>query len=154
MALTNVQAFSGDLEVSGNVVVGGTNIIDLIYPVGSIYLSASTVSPSTSIGGTWVRYAQGRCLFSVHDTDTDFALEAIGGAKDVTLTEAQMPSHRHSFFDNVRDRYGSSGGDYVFHLAGFGARGGFNNNTNYTGSSQAHENLPPYIAVYCWKRTA
>lgn len=153
MALTNVQAFSGDLEVSGNVVVGGTNIIDLIYPVGSIYLSASTVSPSTSIGGTWVRYAQGRCLFSVHDTDTDFALEAIGGAKDVTLTEAQMPSHRHSFFDNVRDRSGSGGGDYVFNLAGFGARSGFNNTTNNTGSTQAHPIVQPYQVVLYYRRT-
>ena len=125
-----------------------------IYPVGSIYFTASAISPSTSIGGTWVRYAQGKCLFGVDDADTDFALETTGGVKDVILTEAQMPSHRHTFFDDVRDRSGSGGGDYVFNLAGFGARSGFNDATNYAGSSQAHENLPPYIAIYIWKRTA
>ena len=133
---------------------GSSLTINDIYPVGSIYLTASTVSPSTSIGGTWIRYAEGKCLFGVDDNDTDFALETTGGVKEVVLTEAQMPSHRHTFFDDVRDQTGSSGGDYVFNLGGFGAKSGFNDATNYTGSNQAHENLPPYIAIYIWKRTA
>ena len=93
-------------------------------------------------------------MFGVDDADTDFALETTGGVKEVVLTEAQMPSHRHTFFDDVRDRTGTSGGDYVFQLGGFGSRNGFNDATNYAGSNQAHPNMPPYIAIHIWKRTA
>ena len=73
------------------------------YPIGSIYFTASAIQPGTSIGGTWVRYAQGKCLFGVDDYDSDFSsVEQIGGVKDVVLTEAQMPSHTHTLVDNYR----------------------------------------------------
>ena len=134
--------------------------LDDVYPVGSIYFTASAVSPSTSIGGSWVRYAQGKCIFGVDDTDTDFALETTGGVKEVVLTEAQMPSHTHSFNDFVRKRKSnkdaSSGtGRYrvedQMNADDFVTRA---NNTNITGGDQPHENLPPYIAIYIWKRTS
>jgi hypothetical protein len=129
--------------------------LDDIYPVGSIYLTASAVSPSTSFGGSWVRYAEGKCLFGVDDTDTDFALETTGGVKEVVLTEAQMPSHTHTFGDKVRTT-GTDGGHHSYNfiqpiIAGITSQ---NNTTDATGGGQAHENLPPYIAIYIWKRTA
>ena len=129
--------------------------LDDIYPVGSIYLTASAVSPSTSFGGTWVRYAEGKCLFGVDDADTDFALETTGGEKEHTLTTAEMPSHTHTFGDKVRTT-GTDGGHHSYDfiqpiIAGITDQ---NNTTNATGGGQAHENLPPYIAIYIWKRTA
>ena len=129
--------------------------LDDIYPVGSIYLTASAVSPSTFFSGTWVRYAQGKCLFGVDDNDTDFALETTGGEKEHTLTTAEMPSHTHTFGDKVRTT-GTDGGHHSYNfiqpiIAGITSQ---NNTTDATGGGQAHENLPPYIAIYIWKRTA
>ena len=132
--------------------------LDDVYPVGSIYFTASAVSPSTSIGGTWIRYAQGKCLFGVDDTDTDFALETTGGVKEVVLTEAQMPSHTHTLDDKVRGAPGAlwagSGPYLLYDLTRTSSTVSTPNTTHSRGSSQAHPNMPPYIAIYIWKRTA
>ena len=127
--------------------------LDDIYPVGSIYLTTSAVSPSTSFGGTWVRYAEGKCLFGVDDTDTDFALETTGGEKEHTLTIAEMPQHTHDIDDFYRElRAHNASGSGNYHSVGSILTQ--SNTTNSTGGGQAHENLPPYIAIYIWKRTS
>jgi hypothetical protein len=131
--------------------------LDDVYPVGSIYFTASAVSPSTSIGGTWIRYAEGKCLFGVDDNDTDFALETTGGVKEVVLTEAQMPSHTHTLVDNYRQLtqngaiYHNDLNHKVFTAT---TPGSAVDTTSATGGGQAHENLPPYIAIHIWKRIA
>jgi hypothetical protein len=149
----------GGLEVGGELdaTAIGNNLIDIIYPVGSIYFTASAVSPSTSIGGSWVRYAQGKCLFGVDDADTDFALETTGGEKEHTLTVAEMPSHTHTLDDNYRQLtqngaiYHNDLNNKVFTAT---TPGSAVDTTSATGGDQPHENLPPYIAIYIWKRTA
>ena len=130
--------------------------LDDVYPIGSIYFTASAVQPGTSIGGTWVRYAQGKCLFGVDDYDSDFSsVEQIGGEKEHTLTTAEMPSHTHTFGDKVRTT-GTDGGHHSYNfiqpiIAGITSQ---NNTTDATGGGQAHNNLPPYIAIHIWKRIA
>ena len=128
------------------------------YPIGSIYFTASAIQPGTSIGGTWVRYAQGKCLFGVDDYDSDFSsVEQIGGVKDVVLTEAQMPSHTHTLVDNYRQLtqngaiYHNDLNHKVFTAT---TPGSAVDTTSATGGGQAHENLPPYIAIHIWKRIA
>ena len=71
---------------------------DKIYPVGSIYISTSSTNPSTIYGGTWERYAQGKTLVSVNESETEFStVNKTGGEKTHTLTVNEMPSHNHSF---------------------------------------------------------
>jgi microcystin-dependent protein len=72
-------------------------IIDLLYPVGRIWISEDSTSPATVLGrGTWAAYASGRVLVGRDSGDTDFDTAGeTGGAKTVTLTEAQMPVHTH-----------------------------------------------------------
>ncbi len=132
--------------------------LDDIYPVGSIYLTASAVSPSTSFGGSWVRYAEGKCLFGVDDNDTDFALETTGGEKTHTLTKAEIPPHAHSYIDRFRDPQGGAG--QIFNLSS-GSQVALVSPSVDTGDGSAdglqglaHNNMPPYIAIYIWKRTA
>ena len=63
------------------------------YPIGSIYMSVSDVSPADIFGGTWEALDQGRVLIgagSAHPAGET------GGAESVTLTTSQMPSHSHS----------------------------------------------------------
>lgn len=74
---------------------GGTQpsaIVDLVYPVGSIYMSASQAEPSTLFGGTWQRLKD--CmLMAAGDT---YAAGDTGGAAAHTLTAQEMPSHKHT----------------------------------------------------------
>lgn len=79
-------------------------VLESIYPVGSLYWSSKATNPSQLFGGTWVQIKD--CfVWAKGDSDT---INATGGSKTVTLREANMPSHSHSFNPS-----GSiSGGEY------------------------------------------
>lgn len=68
------------------------------WPVGSIYMTASSANPNSILGGgTWVKWGAGRVPVGVDATQSEFdALEETGGVKSVTLTESQLPSHTHT----------------------------------------------------------
>lgn len=67
------------------------------YPIGTIYTTEdSAFDPNVTFGGTWVAYGAGRVLVGLDSGDTDFDTAGeTGGAKTVTLTTAEMPSHTH-----------------------------------------------------------
>lgn len=74
------------------------DIADIVYPVGSIYLSISNVSPGTLFGGIWTRFAIGRTLIGISPDDSDFSnVEVTGGSKGKKIQETNLPSHTHSF---------------------------------------------------------
>lgn len=74
-----------------------TSILNLVYPVGSIYMSANNVSPQTFLGGTWVEWGAGRVPVGVSSSDTDFnTAEKTGGEKTHRLSVDEMPRHDHS----------------------------------------------------------
>ena len=70
-------------------------IVDFIYPVGSLFISTTSTNPTTYLGGTWVRWGQGRVPVSVSDSDSDFGANKTGGEKTHTLSMAEMPLHSH-----------------------------------------------------------
>jgi microcystin-dependent protein len=73
------------------------NIFDMIYPVGSIYMSVDSTNPSTVFGGTWVAWGSGQVPVGVNIDDSDFStVEKTGGEKTHTLSNAEMPSHTHT----------------------------------------------------------
>lgn len=67
------------------------SLVDIIYPVGSIYMSANNASPATLFGGSWTRI-QGRFLLAAGG---NYALGSQGGAATVMLTVENMPAHNH-----------------------------------------------------------
>lgn len=74
-----------------------SELLSLVYPVGSIYTSVNNTNPGSFLGGTWVSFGAGRTLIGVSSSDNDFsAAQKTGGAKRVTLSTAQMPSHTHA----------------------------------------------------------
>lgn len=84
---------------AAGMTIDGTPIFDLIYPVGSIYMSVNAASPATLFGGTWARIT-GRFLLAATDNGSSGASQAAGntgGAATVTLTAAQsgVPAHSH-----------------------------------------------------------
>lgn len=115
-----------------------------IYPVGAIYTSVDSTDPSTLFGGTWERLRD-RFLLGAGET---YTAGATGGEATHTLTTDEMPAHSH-------------GAGYGLNLAGGSATnpafaGGqvTSNQTSTEGGGQPHNNMPPYLVVYMWKRTA
>ena len=75
-----------------------TSILNLVYPVGSIYMSVNPANPSTLFGGTWIAWGSGRVPVGVsaNANDSDFGkVEQQGGERKHQLTKDEMPNHRH-----------------------------------------------------------
>lgn len=146
-------------------------LVDMIYPVGSIYMSVNSASPATLFGGTWEQIKD-TFLLSAGDT---YAAGATGGEAEHALTAAELPDHAHhaygyttgesdwAFLNVKRDGHqktqvatSSSSGRYVV----TGASTANVDNPYFTKEDEAelegaaHNNMPPYLAVYVWKRTA
>ena len=125
----------------------------LAYPVGSIYLSTNNTSPASLFGGTWEQLKD-RFLLGAGDS---YAAGATGGEATHTLTVAEMPSHKHISFSaldaSLPDNYGGSSADYGITAGDDPNRlSGYDRSTGASGGGQPHNNMPPYLAVYMWKR--
>ena len=210
---------------------GIMNIIDKVYPVGSIYMSVNNTSPADLFGGTWQELT-GRFLLG---RSTGHAAGSTGGEEEHTLTSNEMPahthngpshthtgpshthtgpSHTHTIASHTHTASTASAGAHSHYIrrakiaatgtarhaiqdesknpdnnmkstqsagahthtvtvngsgqlttgaAGTGNTGaaGTGNTgasgtgaTSSTGGGAAHNNMPPYLAVYMWKRTA
>lgn len=118
----------------------------VLWPIGSVYVAVVSTDPATLLGfGTWARIAEGRMLVGQNSGDADFdTAEETGGAKTHTLTTNELPSHAHSL---------ALTGGVGLGLLGGGAASGVGTTGN-TGGGAAHNNMPPYLVVYIWKRTA
>lgn len=141
---------AADFNVNGTLKINNRNIIDIIYPVNSIYMSLNSVNPSTLFGGTWEQIKDTFLLAA----GATYKAGSTGGEATHTLTQAEMPKHNHVIY------YPNAGGPDEGAALGFPEVGSKNtwwapaSMTGQTGDSKAHNNMPPYLAVYIWKRTA
>jgi len=151
VAATTVTASGNVNTTGGELQIDGTNVLEKVYPVGSIYINAtSSTNPATLLGfGTWVAFGAGKVIVGLDSGDTDFdTAEETGGAKTHTLTTSEIPSHTHTTTIGV-----ASGGSAPGALENRTPTGGVNYTSSSTGGGQAHNNLQPYIVAYMWKRT-
>lgn len=116
-----------------------------IYPVGSIYMSVNNTDPSTFFGGTW-QQIKDTFLLSAGDT---YNAGDTGGEAEHTLITDEIPSHSHT--QTVSYSSGSTG--WVNTWSGSNITGAAQN-TGTAGSGKPHNNMPPYLVVYMWQRTA
>lgn len=121
-------------------------ILDTMRPIGSIYLSYDGTSPSSLFGGTWVSFGQARTLYT---TTSVSSVENTGGSFTHTLTQTEMPKHRHQLYRKTSAQYEGTGGTAY----GRGSSGS-TKATGSTGNGTAHNNTQPYAVCYMWKRTA
>ena len=146
---TTVTASGNVNTTGGELQINGTNVLEKVYPVGSIYINATVnTNPATLLGfGTWVAFGAGKVIVGLDSSDTDFdTAEETGGAKTHTLTTSEIPSHTHSL--STSDNPGGTG---AIEVAGGAPTS--TQTTQATGGGGAHNNLQPYIVAYMWKRT-
>lgn len=122
-----------------------SSLLSAIYPVGAVYMSVNGTSPATLFGGTWTQIKD-RFLLSCGDT---YANGATGGEATHTLSADEMPYHNHGIQGyGWGGTMGEPGGASL--LSGSVQPNSFS--TGYAGGNAAHNNMPPYLAVYVWKR--
>lgn len=133
---------------------------DKIYPIGSVHITTNSVNPSNYFDGEWERIQDTFLLAS----GTTYENGTTGGSATVTLTSAQsgVPAHSHKYQDynntytlktTNRKPGTSTAVAYGTSLtAGGGATERTSSNNTAANASQAHENMPPYLAVYMWER--
>ena len=144
----------------------GTNfVLDNVYPIGSIYMNVNSTNPGTLFGGTWEQI-QGKFLLGM---SSSYPAGSQGGEASHTLTTEEMPNHGHNpaneagysgFITNSKKAFsigdmGSQSGSgryYPFATAEFDISR--NTLTGTTGGGKSHNNMPPYLSIYIWKRTA
>lgn len=151
------------LELTNQV----SNMMNAIYPVGSLYISTKSTNPKDLFGfGTWVQTCKSRYLVGagLNDSNTDnswgiynasyynFGANARIGEPLHTLSVEEMPTHNHQQWsyswksDGTIQDNGS--------VTQRGLTWAFDDRTSDMGSSWAHNNMPPGETYYIWKRTA
>lgn len=128
------------------------------YPVGSIYMSVNNINPTNFFGGTWEQIKD-KFLLACSDT---YKVNSTGGnttTNSTTLTIDQIPSHSHktqTYKSEVEAKgYGlSSGGGFTNRVIVYQNTSTWTTNATGGGKGHTHTYMPPYLAVYVWKRIA
>jgi len=128
-ALTGVDSF-----VTGMIIMWNSTVASI--PTGFVLCDGNNGTPDL----------RGRFVVGHHPSNGDYDVDDTGGAEDVTLTIAQIPSHKHDTSVDNTNLFPSNGQTSI----GFGGAGSYPATTftmSNTGGGQSHENRPPYYAL-------
>lgn len=138
-----------------------------LYPVGSIYINAtSAINPATLFGfGTWTAFGAGRVMVGFDSSNALFdTAEETGGSADAIVVShthtasVTDPGHAHSYTTNSSQAPQSGSSTNCMTSPTSQTTGtsttGITVSNSTTGSSGTNANYQPYITVYMWKRTA
>ena len=114
------------------------------WPVGSVYISYTSTSPSSRFGGSWTAIT-GRFPYFNAGTGT-------GGKNSISLSSSNLPAHTHSLSTSIMMYKGGSGnvgtfGDQMSSITSSQAK------TGSTGSGSSFSIMPQYQTFYAWRRT-
>ena len=166
LTAADVGALAEDGTAADSSKLGGKTIAEImltLYPVGAVYISANSTSPASLFGGTWESIG-GRFLLGA---DATYKAGSTGGEATHTLTEEEMPR----IYGEVHMHGEGAGGSVIASVSGaFTAiteEPGYDNSASVgsiatsvsaykinVGGDQSHNNMPPYLAVYMWKRVS
>ena len=122
------------------------NVVDMIYPVGSIYMSVNAASPATLFGGEWEQIKD-TFLLSAGDT---YTAGATGGEASVQLTQENYAYKTvFTYASSITDGTVLNG-----RVSAATTGYGFNSIYGDINVNTPHNNMPPYLTVYMWQRTA
>lgn len=172
VAVGKVSEYDNALELSPHwdLRVYGKKLVDYIYPVGSIYMSVNQANPELLFGGKWEKI-EDRFLLAA---GSKYASGSVGGEESHSLTIEEQPKltgyiqFRQAGEFNILDSFTNANNcfEYIDHggnkwgnrMATEPNNNDWNKNAlvtyNNGGKNVAHNNMPPYLTVYMWKRTA
>ena len=134
------------------------NLLEIVYPIGSLYFSVVNTSPASIVGGTWQRIS-GACIRAFADGD-GIGIDNYGGEDTHTLSIAEMPRHNHEtswqntpWNDSKRKAHQWILHDYFWNSPAV-EKVTDAELVTYAGNDQPHNNLPRVYECYVWKRTA
>lgn len=128
--------------------VGSNFVLDNVYPIGAVYMSMNSTNPGTLFGGTWEQ-VQGKFLLGVSNA---YPAGSSGGESEHTLTTAEIPNHTHSFkYTGQSETIGVN--SIRLYQAASNQYNAYSGGQSSNCGGQAHNNMPPYLAVYIWYRT-
>ena len=160
---------SDDAALTG----GRFGIMNIVYPVGSVFIGVVSTNPDTLLFGgtnltTWAAFGAGKVLVGIDSSDTDFdTVEETGGAKTKALEFANMPAHSHQWYNmggssnqsidattNTSSQSWNASGSLVDITDPLLTNFYTNTATDRSANGSAFSIVQPYIVVYMWKRTA
>ncbi len=138
-------------EAEAQALYAPKNILETVYPIGAIYLSMNNINPNTLFGfGSWEQIKD-TFLLSAGDV---YSAGSMGGEAEHALTVEEMPIHTHDF--NRHQLWRTENVPEAGESDGYGASNKtltvYRDTTTNAGGGQPHNNMPPYLAVYMWKR--
>lgn len=126
----------------------GKALLDYLHPVGSVYQSSDSTSPAELFGGTWEKIKD-RFLLAAGDSH---AAGSTGGEEEHILTAAEMANHTHGY--NYTGQSDATGTGAIKIVSPGSTANAYTGEATSSCGGQAHNNMPPYLAVYTWRRTA
>lgn len=175
--------FASDPQEQLNSKLNRNELLDLIYPVGAVYISVNDTNPSILFGGIWEEFALGRTIIGCGTSDNLYTSGDVGGESRHKLTLNEIPCHTHTCsptgsgettFQVISNSSGAeltasgslsySSNEKLGNVSSDGTMQSLNNiNLNISnhmhsigtvGADFSHNNLPPYVVCYIWKRIA
>lgn len=139
------------------------NLLDIIYPVGSVYITFSTTSPANTVGGTWELLnnvflyssantagtigGEATCVLHQQELPYTYALWTLRGASDSFISATTGTAG----VGTLQNRNPSC---WILGYDGSSLKAGYSSFGFEFGNNQAHNNMPPYITVHMYRRTA
>lgn len=186
LMVATFEAGATDFRVNGDLIIADKkglnpkNIMEMLYPVGSIYITMDqNFLPGKTFGGTWVQFGAGKTLVGVDSADADFnTVRKMGGHKTIAAHTHSLTINNKTLTGSWKQNKSRFGGTNTVtgivtnikeSIAGyFNETGGTDTNTvgisinathNHTGTVGStgtgnQGNLQPYVTVYMWERTA
>lgn len=147
--IKNVATPEEDADAVNKAYADG--IVRQIFPVGAIYISTKATSPASIFGGTWEQILDKFLLAA----GAEYKAGATGGSATHTLTIEEMPSHSHDLVTGLIEHpYIPTWGNDQKFPPWYDSTHSSDSFIKATGGGAAHNNMPPYLTVYIWKRTA
>ena len=134
-----IQGIKGDKGDKGDT----PNILELVYPVGSIYISANSTSPASLFGGTWEQLKNKFLLAS----GSNYEVGATGGSADAVVVSH---SHTYKVMQKVAIPDRTAPERWIY--SNYNGQPDLAYTTSTTGENGIDKNMPPYLVVNMWKR--